>query len=163
MGIVVRDGRSPGRGDGPDAGERPRARAAQRGRPAALVHYGAKNKSDSVGQSWARLLKADGVEGVVRPLSFKYLRKTGSDLVRKTGKTGSDLVRKAAGLEVSQAYLAHTGKSVAERHYNNADFDQVTAALRAVRAQIEGVFGAFSNVRHVEVEVEAAVAATTAK
>jgi integrase len=110
-----------------------------------LVHYGAKNKSDSVRLTWDRLLNAEGVKGRVRPLSFKYLR-----------KTGSDLVRKAAGLEASQVYLAHAGKSVAERHYNNADFEKVAVGLRKLREYLQPMFDAAAKAHELAAAAAAA-------
>jgi hypothetical protein len=91
-----------------------------------LVWYNEKNKMDSVKLVWARLLKKCPT---VRPLSFKFLRKTASQIIR-------DL----SDLETSQAFLAHTGQSVAERHYNNRSFEKVTSALLQMRLHLAKMF-----------------------
>lgn len=91
-----------------------------------LVWYNDTNKMDSVKLVWARLLKKCPT---VRPLSYKYLRKTASQIIR-------DL----SDLETSQAFLAHAGQSVAERHYNNRCFDKLDAALVRMRKHLKPMF-----------------------
>ena len=61
-------------------------------------------------------------------LGFKHLRKTGADMIRKSG-----------GLEVSEAYLAHSEKTLA-RVYSNRDFDKLAAALGTMEAERAPVF-----------------------
>jgi hypothetical protein len=64
----------------------------------------------------------------VRPLGFKYLRKTGSDLVRRVG-----------GIEAAEAFLSHAERSVS-RVYNNRDFERLADHLTEVRKRLDRVF-----------------------
>jgi integrase len=90
-----------------------------------LVKYHDDHRNDSVGLSWRRMVER--VEGV-RPLSFKFLRKTGSDLVRKVG-----------GKEMAEAFLAHAERSLS-RVYNNRDFERLDAVLTQVRGTLQQMF-----------------------
>jgi hypothetical protein len=118
-----------------------------------LVHHngstsatGRKTKTDSVRLGWDRLyVKLRNAEKraakngetvtAIRKLGFKYLR-----------KTGSQLVRNVAGLEVAVAFLSQGTPDkkhiVAEKHYNNRDFDTLAEALRTVREQLSPMFEA---------------------
>ncbi len=89
-----------------------------------LVHAsnGKKGRVDTVKLAWARMAdKAKTMatrQGVNwQGLSFKYLR-----------KTASQYVRDQYGLEVAQAFLAHSPDTVAGKHYNNVDFRKVAEA-----------------------------------
>ncbi|MBT3201487.1 MAG: hypothetical protein HN350_16420 [Phycisphaerales bacterium] len=92
------------------------------GRP--YVSYGNGNRTDVIGQAWAKLVKKAGVT----KLGFRYLRKTGADMIRKIG-----------GLEVSEAYLAHSEKTLA-RVYSNRDFDKLADALGTMETKLAAVF-----------------------
>jgi integrase len=89
-----------------------------------FVNYGSGHRTDVIGQAWQKLIKKAGVS----KLGFKYLRKTGADMIRKIG-----------GLEVSEAYLAHSEKTLA-RVYSNRDFDKLADALRTMEAELAKVF-----------------------
>ncbi len=88
------------------------------------VRYNDSNRIDAIGQAWRKLVKKAGVT----KLGFKYLRKTGADMIRKIG-----------GLEVSEAYLAHSERTLA-RVYSNRDFDKLGVALRTMEAELATVF-----------------------
>jgi integrase len=88
------------------------------------VRYVNGNRTDAIGQAWQKLIKKAGVT----KLGFKYLRKTGADMIRKIG-----------GLEVSEAYLAHSEKTLA-RVYSNRDFDKLADALGTMNAELKTVF-----------------------
>ena len=55
-------------------------------------------------------------------------------------KTGSDMIRKVAGLEISQVYLSHTPKTLAEKSYTNPHFEKLAAYLELVREQLQPMF-----------------------
>jgi integrase len=88
------------------------------------VSYGNGNRTDVIGQAWTKLVKKAGVT----KLGFRYLRKTGADMIRKIG-----------GLEVSEAYLAHSEKTLA-RFYSNRDFDKLADALGIMETKLAAVF-----------------------
>ena len=88
------------------------------------VRYKGSARTDAIGQAWQKLITKAGI----RKLGFKYLRKTGADMVRKIG-----------GLEVSEAYLAHSEKTLA-RVYSNRDFDKLAEALRTMEAELREMF-----------------------
>jgi integrase len=77
-----------------------------------------------IGQAWRKLIKKAGVTH----LGFRHLRKTGADMIRRIG-----------GLEVSEAYLAHSEKTLA-RVYSNRDFDKLADALGTMEAELAAVF-----------------------
>lgn len=54
-------------------------------------------------------------------------------------KTGADMIRKIGGLEISEAYLAHSEKTLA-RVYSNRDFDKLADALGTIEAELATVF-----------------------
>jgi len=64
----------------------------------------------------------------VRRLSFKYLR-----------KTGADMLRKLSDKDTSETYLAHAERSMA-RHYSNPDYAKVDIALATLRSNLEPMF-----------------------
>jgi hypothetical protein len=97
----------------------------------ALCHYcPAGERADALGRAWHRLAKLLP-EG--RRLGHKHMR-----------KTGATWVSSVAGEVVAGRYLAHTGGSVARRHYlGDDDRADVSAALEAVRtAKLKTISGA---------------------
>ena len=88
------------------------------------VSYGSGYRIDAIAQAWQKLVKKAGVA----KLGFRFLRKTGADMIRKIG-----------GLEVSEAYLAHSEKTLA-RVYSNRDFDKLADALGIMEAELATVF-----------------------
>jgi integrase len=64
----------------------------------------------------------------VRPLGFKYLR-----------KTASQLIRNVSDKDTSEAFLAQPDKTMG-RAYNNANMNKLLKALRKVRVQLEPMF-----------------------
>lgn len=80
---------------------------------------GKENGRDAVRQVWRKLRVEAG-----RPdaLSFKYLRKTGGDCMKRLD-----------GIEVSEMYLAHVEMQRMSRHYTNRDWDRMNASLREMR------------------------------
>ncbi len=89
-----------------------------------LVRYSDSGRTDAIALAWQKLVAKAGVT----KLGFRFLR-----------KTGADMIRKIAGLEVSEAYLAHSEKSLA-RVYSNRDFDKLAEALTTMRTQLAVVF-----------------------
>jgi integrase len=90
--------------------------------------------SDAIAQSWVRLMKRVNKEKeVVRPLSFKFVR-----------KTASDAIRRISGLEeVQQLMLSQRSQTVAGKHYTGQrDFSRLFEPLRQFRQQLldAGVF-----------------------
>jgi integrase len=91
-----------------------------------LVHFGKGiGRTDSVSQFWSRLI---GKTDDIQKLSFKYLR-----------KTGADIVRKIAGRDISEAYLSHADQTMA-RAYTNTDFAAVADAVTKMREQLAPMF-----------------------
>lgn len=80
---------------------------------------GKENGRDAVRQVWRKLRIAAGVPDA---LSFKYIRKTGGDCMKRLD-----------GIEVSEMYLAHVETQRMSRHYTNRDWDRMNASLRAMR------------------------------
>ena len=85
-------------------------------------------KIDNISSAWSRLRKKLDNE-LTNSYSFKSLR-----------KTGSDMVRKVAGIEISQVYLCHTPKTLAEKSYSNPHFEKLTAALDLVRQELQPMY-----------------------
>ena len=54
-------------------------------------------------------------------------------------KTGANIIRKIGGLEVSEAYLAHSERTLA-RVYSNRDFDKLADALGIMETKLATVF-----------------------
>jgi integrase len=94
----------------------------------ALVTYNLNTKTDSVWATFTKLRQREKCKKV-KTLPFKYLR-----------KTGADFIMARYGLEVAQAYLSHTGGSVAERHYVNRSFDKLNEALKDLREWLSPIF-----------------------
>ncbi len=70
----------------------------------------------------------------VPKLSFKYLR-----------KTGSNLLRKIAGRDVAETYLAHTDRTMG-KVYHNPDFKRLSNSLRRLRRRLQPMFAAAPSV-----------------
>jgi integrase len=105
-----------------------------------LVHYFGRSRNDAVGHAWDDVRKrVDGILEIremlgnnvvpVRKLGFKYLRKTGSNLIRRIG-----------GKDCAEVYLAHADKTLS-RVYNNRDFKSLSKAIRTMRRQLVPVLG----------------------
>lgn len=88
------------------------------------VRYREDVRTDAIAQAWRKLVK----KADVSRLGFKHLRKTGADMIRKID-----------GLESSEAYLAHSEKTLA-RVYSNRDFDRLAVALRTMEEQLKETF-----------------------
>lgn len=95
-----------------------------------LVQYRSDaNKTDSVGMAWTRMMRrVHRKHEWVRTLGFKFLRKTGSDLVRRVG-----------GVEMAEAFLSHAERSVS-RVYNNRDWERLDECLGQVRVMLDPMF-----------------------
>ena len=93
-----------------------------------LVHLNEDGiKTDAIASAWWRLLKKCPK---VSQYSFKSLR-----------KTGADLIKEVSGLEeVVMAYLCHSPRSVAGRHYIDPDYERLGEALLDVREKLKPVF-----------------------
>lgn len=65
----------------------------------------------------------------VRPLSFKYLR-----------KTGANLIRKIAGRDTAEVFLAHAAPKLGRR-YHNPDYKRLAKSLRKLRQRLIPVLG----------------------
>lgn len=82
---------------------------------------------DLVRNNWYRLLEK--LDGKVRPLGFKFLR-----------KTGADIIREIADESVAKLYLSHTPTSTATRHYIGLPYDQLFEALKKMRQRLNLMF-----------------------
>lgn len=94
-----------------------------------LAYYNDEGRRiDNIHKPWAKLCKI----AKVRPLTFKFIR-----------KTGADMIRSIADGETAKTYLAHgdvvAGDKIANR-YTNRNFDRLFAALRTMREQLEPMF-----------------------
>ena len=95
-----------------------------------LVYFNkSKNKIDLVYAAWENLLNNKDVKNKVQPLSFKYLR-----------KTGADLIKEIAGSEIAQLYLSHSKTTIADKHYINPDFPKLFDALQKMRKRLSLMF-----------------------
>ncbi len=131
------------------APENPRGLAllTENGNP--LCERTAKSRYDLVKDKWKRTLD-QAVKGhdnerrtayldprrpvtsvLVRRLGYKYLRKTGSELVRRT----------AGSREFSEVFLTHKDRTMGHV-YNNADFKRLGKVLRRIRRRLQPVFSA---------------------
>lgn len=88
-----------------------------------------KSKTDSVGESFRKLLIAcNAGEQRVRPLGFKYLRKTVSTWILNT--TQNEYIQQQA--------LAQSRKTVAGQHYTGAmEFQKMNDTLKAFWSELE--------------------------
>lgn len=80
---------------------------------------GKENGRDAVRQVWRKLRVQAGVPDA---LSFKYLRKTGADYMKRLD-----------GVETSEMYLAHVEAQQMSRHYTNRDWDRMNETLWKMR------------------------------
>lgn len=96
----------------------------QDGKP--VVWQGANSKTDSVALAWRRLLDRSGLA-----VPYKYLRKTGSQLIRNIG-----------GMELSEAFLAHSDQTTGD-HYNAfRNWSKLDAAIMEMRQVLQPMFDA---------------------
>ena len=84
-------------------------------------------KMDNIACAWWRLLRKTPS---VSQYSFKYLRKTGANLIKTLSESE----------EVAQTYLSHKPTSVSGRHYTNRDYDRLADALSKMRIKLEPMF-----------------------
>jgi integrase len=99
-----------------------------------LVHRakgGSKKRTNAISLCWGRLMREAKAHGV-RPLSFKYLR-----------KSISQRVRDKLGREYAQLFCAQVVTTVADDHYNRASFDKLTAAVREIYAESTQMFAKY--------------------
>ena len=92
------------------------------------------NRNDAVKLVWARWA---GTAGVTR-LSWKHMRKTGSQLVRRAA---TDLGM--SGDYMSELFLAHQAP-IMSRPYNRRDdseYEQLGRVLMEVRTRLRKIFG----------------------
>ncbi len=82
---------------------------------------------DHVRCAWFRVLKE--CDGHVKPLSFKYLRKTGATMI-------SDI----AGKEVGKVYLAHSVTEMIDKHYVPENYKKLSEALMVMRQRLQPMF-----------------------
>ena len=81
-------------------------------------------KTDAIAQAWRRLRQNVGFNE--RGMSFKHLR-----------KTGSQMIRNIAGQELSEAYLAHSDRTTG-KHYNKfSDWSSMADALAKLREGLD--------------------------
>lgn len=100
------------------------------------AHRGMGRKTDHVRAVWESRIRSAAKNGECRRLSHKHLRKTGGRFIRYG--IGEDW--KGAGLEVAQQFLAHSAKTVAEKHYlGKPDFSALHAAQRALYEQLKPI------------------------
>jgi integrase len=99
------------------------------GKPLVIDH--ADYRQDAIGNAWQRLLKQTGV----RPLSFKFLRKTAAHLVRVTLGHGS---------EVAEMLLAHADVGMI-RFYAGRDWNKLKVATDRMHVLLSPVFTVIPN------------------
>jgi len=92
-----------------------------------LVHFGEQGtRIDTITCKWRKLMSTlETLKPHFKGLTFKALRKTGSQMVRDLGQSS----------ELTQAYLSHAEMSVSGRHYNRRS-DATWAALDAVMQRV---------------------------
>jgi hypothetical protein len=96
---------------------------------AKMVYFKEANGSrcDCIYRAWKKLLDKTELQKD-RQLSFKYLR-----------KTASDMVRKLAGEAVQKQMLAHANTSMATRHYTGeidpSEFDKLSKTIHQIRTE----------------------------
>lgn len=88
------------------------------------VRFYRTGRADQVTSWWFRLVRRANV----RPLTFRYLR-----------KTGADMVRKLSDRDTSEAMLAHSNEGVS-KFYTNHDWEKLADALRLLREQLDPLF-----------------------
>ncbi len=93
-----------------------------------IVYLNPENvRIDHVRCAWFRVLEKSKKK--VRPLSFKYLRKTGAKMI-------SDI----AGKEIGKVYLAQTADDMIGKHYVPANYEKLAEALMIMRTQLQPMF-----------------------
>jgi hypothetical protein len=96
-----------------------------------LVHRGftgRRRKTDSIKIAFSTVRRHAKDFGI-NALSFKYFR-----------KTASQLVRDKLGLEYAQLFSAQTTNTVADKHYNSASMEKLTAAAREIYKEYSQIF-----------------------
>lgn len=94
-----------------------------------LIYFNENHtRIDLIRNNWFRLFDKLP-KGKVRQLGFKYLR-----------KTGSDMIKEIADENTAQMYLSHTPSSVGGKHYYNPDYPKLFLALIEMRKQLEPMF-----------------------
>lgn len=102
--------------------------------PLNRVFLSAHGKTLVGGENWGRdVVRAEWRKlrdraGMPSALSFKYLRKTGADMIRQIG-----------GIEVSEMYLAHVEPRTMSRHYSNRPWHQLDESLVTLRGHLINV------------------------
>lgn len=107
-----------------------------------LIGRNAGSRYDVIRNEWDHVIRhaeqgheaAPDKSVAVPKLSFKYLR-----------KTGSNLLRKIAGRDVAEAYLAHTDRTMG-KVYHNPDFKRLSHSLRRLRRRLQPMFDAAPSV-----------------
>lgn len=84
------------------------------------VRFTNRGRADTVANWWARLVQRAGV----RPLTFRYLR-----------KTAANMVRQVADRDASEAMLSHSNEGMAKA-YTNHDWDKLASALRDLHTRL---------------------------
>jgi hypothetical protein len=108
-----------------------------------LVHRaitGKKARSDYVAQEWSALLRWTHSHGV-RPISFKYMR-----------KGTSQLVRDRTHREMSQVFCAQTLDDVQDQSYSRPSYDQLERCIRGIHEEVKFIY-----VRISPIEMEQAI------
>lgn len=100
-----------------------------------LIQDFAEYRQDEICHQWQRLVQ----RAKVRPLSFKYLRKTAAHFVRVTLGYGSD---------VAEMMLAHADAGMI-RKYSGRDWDKLDGATRKMRVLLTPMFGTSAEVLNV--------------
>lgn len=115
------------------------------GNPTGRYDYWAKMFDWAKKRAWAAYGRKDkDGKDTVRPLSAKYLRKSGARLIRHSGVANAD------GL--ASMYLSHTdggGGNKVLKEYSERDWDALVPALKAMYAQLEPLLKAKRPVREV--------------
>lgn len=107
-----------------------------------LIGKVAGSRYDVIRNEWDHVIRHAEQGHVASPdktvavlkLSFKYLR-----------KTGSNLLRKIAGRDVAETYLAHTDRTMG-KVYHNPDFKRLSHSLRRLRRRLQPMFDAAPSV-----------------
>lgn len=86
---------------------------------------GKRIKIDRLSSAWYRLRR----KSPEIKLSFKHLR-----------KTGANMIKKIAGRTISHVYLSDIDNTTGGKHYTNDDFDKLAEALDIMRIQLQPMF-----------------------
>jgi len=105
-----------------------RALLDEKGRP--ILERNGKTRRDCVVAEWKVLSQSLGHP---HRLSFKYLRKTGADMIKQIG-----------GLEISELYLSHRESAPMNAHYANRRWDALAESLDEMRTRLLPSFGTWA-------------------